>query len=153
MKKKLFSSDKENLSVNNTKIMFQNFFREEAKSIFGKAKRVRGDFKRRFKVLFGVDEAVCIKLWTMIYSIDRNLKPAHLIWALLFLKCYANEDINCILVSVDNKTFRRWVWKVIGYISNIKQVFLLLFLIKFNLFNFFILFVISTNRFLFFWNF
>jgi hypothetical protein len=42
-----------------------------------------------------------------------SARPRHLLWALVFLKVYASEDVHCCLVGyVDAKTYRKWAWWV-----------------------------------------
>lgn len=102
--------------------MSEETFKCEAGKMMSKTKRVKGNLKRRFNVLFGVSLTTCSQIWGLIYFTERYLQPKHLLWALLFLKCYAFEEINCIISDSDNKTFRKWVWKVIKILSKLKQV-------------------------------
>jgi hypothetical protein len=62
--------------------------------------------------LIGTSYEVCSELWNLISPTDTvNLKgghPKHLLWALLFLKCYCIEPILTRVVGgVDGKTFRK----------------------------------------------
>ena len=87
---------------------------------------------------FGMDVDVVVKVWNMIgvpvYD-DGELshaKPAHLLWALLFLKKYGDESEMAALVGtdgnvVDEKTFRKWskifVIRIALLVSNVVSFF------------------------------
>lgn len=74
-------------------------------------------WKRRFIALFGMEPVHVAILWTMLvgsgwleYSGSRGSNPEHLLWALLFLKCYSTEELHAAQVGVCEKTFREWTW-------------------------------------------
>ena len=57
-----------------------------------------------------------------IKPIHKGVKPVHLLWALLFMKVYAEESIHAGLVGgVDEKTFRKWVWIFVQEISYLED--------------------------------
>ena len=81
-------------------------------------------FERRFRSFFGTSPHVCVQLWDLLNPFEEmapdnpGLQVEHLLWALLFLKLYAEESVHCGLVGgVDKKTFRKWSWLFIEYIS------------------------------------
>ena len=78
---------------------------------------------RRFRGLFGISPNVCGKLWCLL-SNNRlaSSQPRHLLWALLFLKSYANETVLSALTGADEKTQRLWIWRFLREISCLKLV-------------------------------
>lgn len=69
----------------------------------------RAVFLRRFKGFFGAPPVVISTMWGRLTHPERAL-PCHLLWALLFLKSYANEHQCAALCAVDEKTYRKWSW-------------------------------------------
>jgi hypothetical protein len=70
---------------------------------------------RQFRSLFGCSPEVVAEIWYRIaprggeISLRKGAEPRHLLWALLFMKVYANEDVLCSMVGgVDDKTFCFW---------------------------------------------
>ena len=110
-------------------------FEAEAAEMLGRASGLHVYHlpERRFKALFGVSSEICAILWEEL-KVARltNSKPVHLLWALLFLKNYATEDVNCEIASVDPKTFRKWVWVILKAMSNISLVSLVLAIFQTN---------------------
>jgi hypothetical protein len=73
--------------------------------------------RRRFASWFGTEPLVCSILWKKLvhsgwfdHAGMRGTDPKHLLWTLLFLKCYATESVNSAIVGVDEKTYRKWIW-------------------------------------------
>jgi hypothetical protein len=71
---------------------------------------------RRFKALFGVSASRCAHIWRRL-QIDEVLPskatPKHLLWALYFLKVYDSENNMAGRCGCDEKTLRKWIWKMI----------------------------------------
>ena len=70
--------------------------------------------------LFGSDWHIVEKVWNLLddYGLyQKTRKPDHLLWALLFLRTYSNERVHATLTGSSQKTFRRWVWRVVEEIS------------------------------------
>ena len=44
-------------------------------------------------------------------------KPCHLLWALLFLKVYAVEDVLAGMCECDEETFRKYADRILSMIS------------------------------------
>ena len=69
-----------------------------------------------------------------IFLIQEEASPKHLLWALMFLKQYNTQSFTASIVDVDEKTYRKWVWKVIKKIADIDFLvsfyFLFFFCIK-----------------------
>ena len=79
--------------------------------------------KRRFRALFGASPTVCATIWTLISNkLPKGSKPKHLLWACLFLKIYATEQVNSVITGADPKTFRKWVWVVLRLIASQRLV-------------------------------
>ena len=81
---------------------------------------------RRFHSFFGTSPSVWAKTWNLLekYS-PKYSKPKHLLWCLFFLKSYCTEDIASAIFQVDRKTFRKWVWLYVKFVSQLKLVSLL----------------------------
>ena len=75
---------------------------------------------RLFRALFGVSPLVCVDIWNTC-SWQFGTTPTHLLWAMLFLKVYASEDVLCSLTGCCRKTFRKWLWPTVASISNVKN--------------------------------
>ena len=78
---------------------------------------------RRFRGHFGVDWYICADLWLLLVPLladehyFRGAKPKHLLWTLLFLKCYDTEVVLSARVHADEKTFRKWIWMFVDLLS------------------------------------
>lgn len=77
---------------------------------------------RKYRTFLGVSPEVCSSLWKRISNKPSGAQPKHLLWSLLFLKNYNKEHVNAALVNVDEKTFRLWVWRFVGLISQLNVV-------------------------------
>lgn len=98
-----------------------NFLFEAARMI-SKSKFLKGTNSRKFRALFAVSNNTCNIVWGKIHDSYRYLQPKHLLWALLFLKCYATEHVNSIISNSDCKSFRVWTWRVIKLLSALQFV-------------------------------
>lgn len=80
--------------------------------------------QRRFRAMFGVSYIHCSIIWTHIYDdLPGGACPVHLLWTLMFLKCYNTEEVNRSLIDADEKTIRKWIWIFIDQISKIRVVY------------------------------
>lgn len=78
---------------------------------------------RRFKSFFGVSPLICAICWQNIKdNLPMDYEQVHLLWALLFLKCYNTESVNHSLAECDEKTFRKRVWLVVEELAFMKVV-------------------------------
>lgn len=78
---------------------------------------------RRFVALFGVSSSSATILWNRLGNCPINGgAPKHLLWALMFVKIYATENVNATLLKTDEKTFRKWTWVFLKMLSDIKVV-------------------------------
>ena len=60
---------------------------------------------QRFHAVFGTCAAICSHIWMLLieYQLIQNSgKPIHLLWALMFMKLYNSESVNCIVTGVDD---------------------------------------------------
>ncbi len=78
--------------------------------------------KRRFKGHFGTTPGICAYLWPrIINNLPGGAHFYHLLWGLLLVKIYASTEVLAGMVGgVDEKTFRKWNWKVLEAISLLK---------------------------------
>lgn len=78
----------------------------------------------RFVAFFGVYPNVCEEVSKLIASqpLLSSCYPCHLLWALYFLKCYPTERTAAIVLHVDEKTYRKWIWYVLDRLSEIDNV-------------------------------
>jgi hypothetical protein len=79
---------------------------------------------RRFRAFFGTTPIICSVLWSLCLPsfIAQAVMPAHLLWALLFLKQYNIEEVNASMTGTDEKTFRKWSWLVISILADLDVV-------------------------------
>ena len=82
----------------------------------------------RFRALFGITPHIAGCLWNLLHEkgfIEVGAQPLHMLWALLFLKCYATEPVNHVITGADEKTFRSWVWRYVNVLSKLNVICLL----------------------------
>ncbi len=61
--------------------------------------------QRRFRALLVVSPLICAQTRNLIgMSMPQRAASKHLLWALVFLKCYAMEHTNRIIAGCDEKT-------------------------------------------------
>lgn len=100
--------------------MFLNLF---CQSVTSNRQDSRTDEHASFKSFIGVSTNSCAHIWNKLkHEQTRSLKPVHLLWALSFLKLYNVENVGCLLWKCDRKTYRKWIWIVIGRLAGLKQV-------------------------------
>ena len=102
-----------------------------ARAIFGKPNRNPNNTKTLDKEIYcsliGCSYIVCSELWNMIQPrahTDEKFKgyhPKHLLWALLFLKCYCTLPVLSRLVGgVEDSEFSTWAWLFVRAIHDLK---------------------------------
>ena len=81
------------------------------------------DNEIRFRSAFVTTPKIIFQIWNLIEpSLASETRYFHLLWALIFLKLYDNETVAAGIVGgVNEKTFRKHVWKVLAAIDNIKK--------------------------------
>ena len=99
-------------------------FRQEGFSLIKKQHNPQASLAtqdRRFRSFFGTTWHICAILWNhlthTLVADHKYVKPIHLLWALLFLKLYKTKAIHATIAGTDERTFRKWVWIVLEYIS------------------------------------
>ena len=83
----------------------------------------------QFCSAFRVNPLLCHHLWNTI-TINQNpinasvqsVRPKHLLWTLLFLKQYNSTEMNAGICSIDEKTYRKWVWIFVTFLLEFKVV-------------------------------
>eukprot|EP00171_Calliarthron_tuberculosum_P023599 IDg23599t1 len=75
----------------------------------------------KFLALFGTTPAYCRVLWEQIGP-PSNAELRHLLFALLFLKMYGNEEQNAAIFHVSVRTFRMWSWVFIKLIAALPTI-------------------------------
>lgn len=101
-----------------------SYFRKIAGKVIRRAGRSTAIAERRFRAFFGTSPRVCARLWYLLLTCGHyeSEKPVHILWALMFLRLYETEHVNASLAQVDEKTFRKWTWKVISKLSRLNLV-------------------------------
>ena len=106
--------------MSSSKIDFEALAEEIFKRNLGLSEIVAN---RRFRGLFGVSAEICGQIWSLTqHQHLPGSQPRHLLWALLFLKSYANETVLSALTGADEKTQRLWIWRFIRAISRLDIV-------------------------------
>lgn len=79
--------------------------------------------RRRYKNVFGVTDTVTAALWKeLIPKVDEETPPAHLLWALMFLRGYDTEYVTEVLTGVSRKTHRQHCWKMVAALADLRLV-------------------------------
>ena len=84
---------------------------------------------RRFVALFGLPADTADELWGYVMShvgigddSMSGVREKHFLWALNFLKLYPTESSAAAMWDVDEKTYRKRVWKMVEIIANLDLV-------------------------------
>ena len=85
--------------------------------------------RRHVLSVFGVDWVDCSFMWHELLHPHNNpplttlsIQPKHLLWAMSFLKTYNIEEVCGAWFGVSGRTFRKWGWKAISRLANLKTV-------------------------------
>ena len=79
--------------------------------------------ERRFQAFYGTYPFIAAILWYELAVAhpwtqrQNGCQPEHLLWALLFLKTYATENLLSAVIGTDEKTYRKWVWFILEGLS------------------------------------
>jgi hypothetical protein len=79
-----------------------------------------GDVDRKFLSFFGLTPMNCYRMWQLVG--DDKCDPKHLLWALMFLRMYLQEDVICTIVGESKNTVRKWTWRLIEKIAEIDSL-------------------------------
>lgn len=79
---------------------------------------------RKFKSLFGLDVDQATKLWNALEKFNdmSGWKPVDVLDALYFLKVYPTEHVQSAFAKKDEKTLRKWNWKIVEAIADLPCV-------------------------------
>lgn len=82
-------------------------------------------FTRKFRSHYGVSVKVMTKTWNSL--VLQNLlpslaEPKHILWMCAFLKTYTTETLYATLYKVEEKTFRKWIWIMLGAVAKLEIV-------------------------------
>jgi hypothetical protein len=81
--------------------------------------------ERKFKANFGCSLQVASKIWILLDVLNegpRGGQVKHMLWALMFLKVYATEEVLADKTGVHRDTYRKWVWLFVPRIASIEVV-------------------------------
>ena len=81
------------------------------------------DKDQRIRSLFGAPSDVIANLWERVepYIDKAGADRKHLLWALVFLKVYASEEVHCTIVGWTNpKTYQEWSWYFVEKIYDLQ---------------------------------
>ena len=85
------------------------------------------DQDQRIRAFFGVPSNVIADLWNRVWVLlnddeKKSVDCCHILYALVFLKVYATEEVLTSIVGwPTKKTFRKWAWFFIDKIGNLKD--------------------------------
>ena len=89
-------------------------FRYFASQMFGTSTNIsEATQERRYRAYFGTSPTTTSTVWYRLHKADllpQNGLPKHLLWAQLFLKTYASEEVHAGIAGVNEKTFRTFSW-------------------------------------------
>ncbi len=87
--------------------------------------RISESRHRTFKSLFGCTPEVLHACWRLLIQHTdikkTKAQPIHLLWCCLFLKEYGKESIHSMTARTTEKTFRKWTWLMIHFISDLES--------------------------------
>ena len=106
------------------KNFYETFLSEGA--IILKRREMKGtysdSFDRDYRSFFGCSPVVCGVIWVRCNGFSSTTQPKHLLWALLFLKCYTTEKKLSTLVGIScRQHYREKVWPIIVKISSLRK--------------------------------
>lgn len=79
---------------------------------------------QRFRACFGAPSEIVANIWNLIEPTigEPGAAVKHLLWALVFMKVYSNEEIHCSIVGWPSaRSFRKWSWYFVKKISDLKD--------------------------------
>ena len=99
---------------------FISFAHENFRSSLGDVKSI---VNQRLCGLFGTYVEVCVVLWELLCTHESpSSHLRYILWALIFLKSYANKTVLSASTGVDEKTERLWIWRYLRAIAELKLV-------------------------------
>ena len=79
---------------------------------------------QHFKVICGVHPTVCTIVWGELKQsmlVKDACKPKHLLQVLIFLKTYTTKSSLAVVIGVDEKTLRKWIFIITYAISDLED--------------------------------
>lgn len=76
---------------------------------------------------------VCHQLWLIVNPLDTISPfalPKHLLWAMMIVQMYIDEEVLAVVASVTEVEFKLWAWRFLRAISAASELVVSLFLIK-----------------------
>ena len=76
-----------------------------------------------FRSIFGTSPKVCETIWYRLSpeeTMEAGSSPIHMLWALMLMKVYANENVLRSMAATPKptaKTWRKWAWYFVFEIS------------------------------------
>ena len=72
-----------------------------------------------FVAFFGTSANVLAIVWKLLFEnfLLDDAKYVHLLWGCMLLKQYSGDRVLSAVAGVNEKTFRKWAWKIIDGIS------------------------------------
>ena len=83
------------------------------------------DEERKFRGFFGCGVVTAFNLWCLLMKFDlvpRSGRLQHMLWALMFMKLYGNEQTMSALAGVDAKTLRKHMKRFAEAISYLEPM-------------------------------
>ena len=79
-------------------------------------------FNRRFVSNFGMSSEWIPLLWWLLMTnlpdfSASGVEPRHIMWTLFFMKTYETEARLAAQCECDEKTLRKWIWRVIDHLA------------------------------------
>lgn len=104
-------------------------FAAVARDVFGRPNRNLNKTKELDREicesLIGCSFVVCSELWNMIQPHTQQKfhgsHPMHLLWALLFLKCYCTLPILSRIAGTSDREFSNWNWLFVEAIHDLQN--------------------------------
>ena len=103
--------------------------------INGEQNKNRQVSQRIFRAHYRLDGEGCSDLWhKLTCHIKENdsqnevmfstCQPSHLLWALHYMYVYCSEEVCASFFGVTAKTFRKYVWAIMSFLSTTSNVIL-----------------------------
>lgn len=78
---------------------------------------------RDFREWFGCAPSMAVIVWCLLVRTDLvpvNGELCHLLWTLLFLKCYPREHLMAVSCGADRQTVSKWVWIFLDALASLE---------------------------------
>ena len=102
---------------------------------------------RSFLAMFGINPFHMLLIWRKLREhrhLPRGALPMHMLWALMFLKTNCGEAMLEKVVQATAKTIRKWKWKFVIAIGNLKRI-VVSNLCCYFIYIYLLIFILSNN--------